>query len=368
MSLSILADKLIEEVNKTADGKFVLKEPQFHLFVTDPKIKFEHTRSKTIQELLYNQGYFSAPVANTVIIQKIAQGGTSQAAAMMALKKQIPQVVDDFIMPGDAPYIMSAILQNDPVLLVGPTGCGKSSLLRILHKIYLEKRNINNSIFRVPCSGNVEESNFVGHMQVREQNGAPVTNWQDGLVTKAFREGHWVVFEELDGAQPTIYFRFYSMLEDEKILVLTENEGETIAAHSETRLTATANTAGRGDDAAQYSGTNVLNEAFMNRWTIFELGYPDPEQEAKLLGKYAEDDKLGEKLVEFAKKVRSQIDKGEVFLTMSTRKLVKVAKYVPLWGLKKAFEVHLVQGRENEYKTFLSETAARVFTSDMFKK
>jgi hypothetical protein len=112
---------------------------------------------------------------------------------------------------------------------------------------------------------------------------------------------------------------------------------------------ATANTKGRGSDDGKFIGTNVLNEAFLERFAVtFEQAYPGPATEKKILlnnfsqlGWVGDNiNKLSDDLVTWADIIRKTYYDGGVEEVISTRRLVNVAKAWAIWdNIEKAVEL-----------------------------
>ncbi|MDD5437092.1 MAG: AAA family ATPase, partial [Candidatus Omnitrophica bacterium] len=117
----------------------------------------------------------------------------------------------------DLEKIAQAADLNDPLLLVGETGAGKTSLVRYL--AYLT----NNSFQRLNLSGQTEKMDFIGGYYP-EENGRFV--WRDGALINAMRNGQWLVIDEINLAPSQVIERLNSLLDDDGFLVVTEHRAE----------------------------------------------------------------------------------------------------------------------------------------------
>jgi cobaltochelatase CobS len=187
----------------------------------------------------------------------------------------IPQPDDTFVWTDPCKDVAEAIEHNERVFVHGPSGTGKSTLIRQIAA--LTKRPVR----RVSLNGETSVSDFVGHWTVNEKKE---TVFAKGILPQAMLEGYILQLDEVDAMQPEIGFVLQQVLEPGGHLLLTDT-GEDVAPHTDFRLVATANTLGFGSDSGLYaSGTHTLNFSWLDRWdVVVHLDFLLAKQEIELL-------------------------------------------------------------------------------------
>ena len=139
------------------------------------------------------------------------------------------------------------------MLFTGDSGTGKSTSARVIpYKCGIPYVSVNFSV-------NIEESDLFGSMMpnpTKNDPSDPEFIWQDGVITKAVRNGYCAILEEINFARPGVLGKFNSLLDENRQIDLPN--GEIVKAHPNFRMIATCNIA--------YEGTNKLNKAFINRF------------------------------------------------------------------------------------------------------
>jgi hypothetical protein len=180
------------------------------------------------------------------------------------LYKQALPYYDDFDL-GNLINLTPGFSKGDVYALwfTGDAGTGKSTSARVIpYKCGIPYVSVNFSV-------NVEESDLFGSMipnPTKKEASDPEFIWQDGIITKAVRNGYCVILEEINFARPGVLGKFNSLLDENRQIDLVT--GEIIKAHENFRIIATSNIA--------YEGTNRMNKAFINRFEqIINFQTPD---------------------------------------------------------------------------------------------
>lgn len=231
----------------------------------------------------------------------------------------VPRKNDAYFFPEHTNDVILDIQEKKAVLLTGHTGCGKTSLIEQIAS------RINQPVLRSNMNGQTTVGDFVGMWTVK----AGTMNWIDGVLPKAMREGYWIVIDEIDCADASILATLNAVLEKNGVLTLKEKDGEVITPHENFRIFATANTVGcMAVFRSLYQGTNLMNEAFIDRFRVYLADYMPEKEEVKVL--IASVPKLrievATQMVRVASAVRTAFTKEEVSCTFSTRRLIDWAE------------------------------------------
>ena len=261
----------------------------------------------------------------------------------------IPSIMDNYVPFGHFKDLKSILKSGIffPVFITGLSGNGKTLMVeQICAKLKKE-------LFRVNITIETDEDDLIGTNTLI--NGNIV--FKEGPVRKAMRKGAVLLLDEVDLASNKIMC-LQSILEGGGYLI--KKTGEFVKPEEGFTVVATANTKGKGSEDGRFIGTNILNEAFLERFAIcLEQEYPPVTTEKKIVkGDFAilgvSDDDFADKLVDWADVIRKSFYEGAVDEVISTRRLVHIAKAYSMFNDKlKSIEVCLARFDEDTKASFL---------------
>lgn len=228
----------------------------------------------------------------------------------------IPQSDPTFVWTDVCKDVAEALEHNERVFIYGPSGTGKSSLVRQIGAL------TQRPVRRVSLNGETSVADFVGHWTVNERKE---TAFMKGILPQALEEGHILQLDEVDAMQPEVGFILQQVLEPGGHLLLTDT-GEDIPPNPAFRLVATANTLGFGSESGLYaSGTHVLNFSWLDRWdVVVHMDFLPAKQEVELLrarhGSLNKD--LLKRIVKAADDLRKAHAEEQLTTVISTRRLL----------------------------------------------
>ncbi len=317
----------------------------------------------------YRERCPSAPMASEALIRylrdnnvRITPEGPRKEVTLFGMTlmadlvpgRMVPPRQENYLLRSEIGRLITASLKDgENCLLVGPTGSGKSTLIEQIAS------RLNWPVVRVAASGGLTEADLVGEWTVQDGE----TKFNYGFLPQAMRMGAICLVDEADGMEPSVAFALHQVLEDGGRLVVLQNGAEIIEPHPAFRLVCTANTLGHGDDTGLYTGTRVLNAAFLDRFSsIITVGYVERKDEIEILSRLVPGCKanLVKKLVSAGDGVREARKNDQVFCTLSTRRLIDIArKSLQLGGLKQALEVALLSRLATEDRSVVEEIFQR---------
>lgn len=207
-----------------------------------------------------------------------------------------------------------------PAYVSGPTGNGKSSMVEHIcarHKKPLIRLNMNMM---------TDEEVLIGSKTLKNGNVEIV----EGPVLIAMRTGATLLLDEIDAAAANTIMCLQSILEGKPYYFKLKNELITPAPGF--NIIATANTKGKGSENGGYVGTNILNEAFLERFAVtFNQEYPSAAIEKKIIeklfGTYGIDDiPFADLLVKWSEGIRRTYDNGGCDETITTRRISHIVR------------------------------------------
>ena len=234
-----------------------------------------------------------------------------------------------------------------PAFVTGLSGNGKTFMIE--QACAKAKREF----FRVNITVETDEDDLLGHYALIDGN----TVWQDGPVVKAMERGAVLLLDEIDLASSKIMC-LQPVLEGKGVFLKKVNR--FVAPSEGFNVLATANTKGKGSEDGRFIGTNILNEAFLERFPItVEQEYPSVSVEKKILDKVfksldVESGDFSEKLTTWADIIRKTFYEGGIDEIIATRRLVHIANAFAIFGdRKKAIEMCIARFDEDTKTSFL---------------
>jgi len=237
--------------------------------------------------------------------------------------------------------------QYYPVFITGLSGNGKT------FGVEQACAQLKRELIRVNITIETDEDDLIGGFRL--VGGETV--WHNGPVIQALERGAILLLDEVDLASNKILC-LQSVLEGKGVFL--KKIGKYVKPADGFNVIATANTKGKGSDDGRFIGTNVLNEAFLERFPVtFEQPYPSPKVETAILKKVAEsldayDAEFVERLVAWAEIIRKTFYDGGVDEIVSTRRLVHIIRAFNIFGKrKKAIEVCVARFDDETKQSFL---------------
>ena len=235
-----------------------------------------------------------------------------------------------------------------PVFVTGLSGNGKTTMIEQV------AAKLKRELFRVNITIETDEDDLLGGFRLIDGN----TVWQDGPVVQAMKSGGILLLDECDLAS-TKAMCLQPVLEGKGVFLKKINQWVKPAPGF--TVFATANTKGKGDEDGRFVGTNVLNEAFLDRFSAtLEQEYPSRAQEMKMLKKRLdahgiEDAEFVENLCKWAEIVRKSYYEDAVDEIITTRRLINVCESFAIFGDKtKAIDMSLARFDRDTKEAFLS--------------
>ena len=243
-----------------------------------------------------------------------------------AEKSLVPENDATFVKFGPFPDIKKIIQSKQfyPTFITGLSGNGKT------FSVEQACAQLKRELIRVNITIETDEDDLIGGFRL--VNGETV--WHDGPVIQALNRGAILLLDEVDLASNKILC-LQSILEGKGVFL--KKVGRFVKPANGFNIFATANTKGKGSDDGRFIGTNVLNEAFLERFALtFEQDYPTPKTEQNILEKVAAnygclDKKFCENLATWGDIIRRTFKDGGIDEVISTRRLVHVIRAFAIW-------------------------------------
>ena len=278
------------------------------------------------------------------VAEALEKNYSAPAAQPVQSTNLIPEIDDHFVKFGNFNDIKKIIKSKVfyPAFITGLSGNGKT------FSVEQACAQSNREFIRVNITIETDEDDLIGGFRL--VNGSTV--WHNGPVVEALERGATLLLDEIDLASNKILC-LQSILEGKGVFL--KKIGRHVLPAKGFNVIATANTKGKGSDDGRFIGTNVLNEAFLERFPVtFEQSYPSVAIEQKILEKECEDIAFCKHLVDWADIIRKTFFDGGVDEVISTRRLVHIVRAYAIWGDKlKAIQVCLNRFDDETKSAFL---------------
>ena len=279
----------------------------------------------------------------------------------------VPEIDESYVFDPDTTMaIIAGFMFNQRVLIQGMHGTGKST-----HIEQVASR-LNWPCIRVNFDSQITRLDLVGKDIIKLKNGKQITEFKEGIIPFSIRNNIALVLDEYDAIRSDVSFVIHRLLENNgKFMLLEENE--VINPTNYFRIFATSNTLGAGDDMGIYHGTNLINQAQMDRWNIaVALNYLSEEVEIKILQKKLPflknslNQNIAKMMVKMANISREAFKNGDISNLISLRTLISWGRNFEIFGsIKHAFILSFLNKVIDDEKTVVKEFYQRIFGEDI---
>ena len=271
------------------------------------------------------------PTENEKLMEAPVEATKTEAAYVVSslVGDIVPKKDPIFVSFGNYPDVKQIVKSNQfyPVFITGLSGNGKTM------GVTQACAELKKELIRVNITIETDEDDLLGGYRLKDGQ----TVWQNGPVIEAMERGAVLLLDEVDLASNKIMC-LQPILEGSGVFVKKINK--FVKPKDGFNVIATANTKGQGSEDGKFIGTNVLNEAFLERFPItFEQSYPTMKIEKKILTNTLKaagktDDKFIDKLTTWADVIRKTYFDGGVDEIISTRRLVHITQAFAIFDNK----------------------------------
>ena len=281
--------------------------------------------------------------------------------------ERVPDLDESYLFDHRTTMAILAGFANDwRVLISGFHGTGKSTHIEQV------AARLNWPCLRINLDSHVSRIDLIGKDAIVLKDGKQVTVFQDGILPWAYQRNVALVFDEYDAGRPDVMFVIQRVLESTGQLTLLD-QSRVIRPHPAFRFFATANTVGLGDTTGLYHGTQQINQAQMDRWSITTvLNYlPHEKETAVVLAKapHLQNEagrKLVAQMVSLAGLTRSAFRNGDLATVMSPRTVITWTQNLTFFkdtGL--SLELAFVNKCDPAERALIGELYQRVFGEEL---
>ena len=306
------------------------------------------TVTRKIQKYKVSKGKWNLEVT-TAAVENIEKSFSAPAVQPVVEQDIVPTKDSTFVPFGNFKDVKKIIQSRIfyPTFITGLSGNGKT------FSVEQACAQLGRELIRVNITIETDEDDLIGGFRL--VNGETV--WHNGPVIEALERGAILLLDEIDLASNKILC-LQSVLEGSGVFL--KKIGKFVRPRAGFNIIATANTKGKGSDDGRFIGTNVLNEAFLERFPVtFEQEYPTVANEIKILNGVSQqigvtDADFCKRLVDWADIIRKTFYDGGIEDLISTRRLVHIVRAFSIFNDKaKAIQVCINRFDDETKQSFL---------------
>jgi len=351
----------LKEANKHFGNKYA---PQWLIKNADYKVGKSLFKLPTESDMATTSK--SSGESEKVLTTKAPETETKSEAAYVVSSLTgdiVPKKDPVFVSFGNYPDVKSIIKSKMfyPVFITGLSGNGKTM------SVTQACAQLKKELIRVNITIETDEDDLIGGFRLL--NGQTV--WHNGPIIEALERGSILLLDEIDLASNKILC-LQSILEGKGVFL--KKIGRYVKPAPGFNVIATANTKGKGSEDGRFIGTNVLNEAFLERFPVtFEQAYPSVKTEFKILQGLAatlniKDDEFCQRLVDWGDIIRKTFYDGGIEEIISTRRLVHIIRAYSIFKNKAKAIENCVNRFDDETKQSFMELYDKVDSDVDFDK
>ena len=281
---------------------------------------------------------------------------------------RVPEVDSTYKFDADTTMaILAGFSHNRRVMIQGYHGTGKSTHIEQV------AARLNWPTVRVNLDSHISRIDLIGKDAIKLKDGVQVTEFHEGILPWALRNPVAIVFDEYDAGRADVMFVIQRVLEhDGKLTLMDQNE--IITPHPMFRLFATANTVGLGDTTGLYHGTQQINQAQMDRWSLVStLNYLSIDAEAAIVLAKAphynneQGRKIIRQMVTVADFTRTAFMNGDLSTVMSPRTVINWAQNAEIFrgSVGYAFRLSFLNKCDELERQTVAEFYQRCFDEEL---
>ena len=361
--IKMTREEIIDGLRSQYGSEFTTPEVRAWCAIND--ITYQ-TVTKKLKEFKVTKGKWNLEVTQQVV-EEIEAAFVAPAAAPAVVaplaQNLVPEKDETFVKFG--PFAdVKRIIQSRlfyPTFITGLSGNGKT------FSVEQACAQLNRELIRVNITIETDEDDLIGGFRLVDGN----TVWHNGPVIESLERGAILLLDEIDLASNKILC-LQSILEGKGVFL--KKIGKWVKPAAGFNIIATANTKGKGSEDGRFIGTNVLNEAFLERFPVtFEQSYPHVKIEEKMLRLQSasvgvHDDGFIKKLVDWADIIRRTFYDGGIEEIVSTRRLVHIIRAYSIFKDKAKAIQNCVNRFDDETKQSFMELYDKVDADVDFDK